>query len=60
MTPDNFFTYASLPQGKGKPKKQRGGLLSGFLLTSRPSPEQPWQIANNLGNALLAQQQPRV
>ena len=36
MTPVDFFTYASLPQGKGKPKKQRGGLLSGFLLTTRP------------------------
>jgi len=24
MTPDDFFTYAYLPQGKGKPKKQRG------------------------------------
>ena len=25
MTPDDFFTlYASLPQGKGKPKKQKG------------------------------------
>ena len=57
-TPGDFFAYAALNhRGRQKQQKQqRRGLLPGFLLTARPHPEQPWQVANNLGDALLEQQ----
>ena len=32
VTPEEFFACAALPQGKREQKKQKGGLLAGFLL----------------------------
>jgi hypothetical protein len=32
VTTEEFFACAALPQGKREQKKQKGGLLAGFLL----------------------------